>query len=90
MWYKFPFAVNVILNVSTVGLHVALGNLRFSYHDGNENVKKAIVSISKTTTSHVHHAFLYISLPSLHTLRAEATFSRARLLIITRLRRENT
>ena len=22
--------------------------------------------ISKTTTSHVHHAFLYISLPSLH------------------------
>ena len=39
-----------------------------TYHDGddNENVKKAIDWISKTTTLHVHHAFLYISLPSLH------------------------
>ena len=37
-------------------------------HDGddNENVKKAMGSIGKTTTLHVHHAFLYISLPSLH------------------------
>ena len=36
-------------------------------HDGNdnENVKKAIGRISKTTTLHVHLAFLYISLPSL-------------------------
>ena len=30
------------------------------------NVKKAIGLISKTTTLHVHHAFLYIPLPSLH------------------------
>ena len=29
--------------------------------DGNENVKKPIGLISKKTTSHVHHAFLYIS-----------------------------
>ena len=29
--------------------------------DGNENVKKSII-----TTLHVGHAFLYISLPSLH------------------------
>ena len=29
--------------------------------DGNENGKKANVLISKTTTLHVHHAFLYIS-----------------------------
>ena len=38
-----------------------------TYHDGddNENVKKAIDWISKTTTLHVHHAFLYIFLPSL-------------------------
>ena len=28
--------------------------------------KKQHVKISKTTTLHVHHAFLYISLPSLH------------------------
>ena len=35
--------------------------------DGNEDVKKAIgLLFSKTTTLQVHHAFLYISLPSLH------------------------
>ena len=34
--------------------------------DGNGNVKKAIGLMSKTTTLHVHHAFLYISLQSLH------------------------
>ena len=33
---------------------------------GSENVKKAIGLISKTTTFHVQHTFLYISLPSLH------------------------
>ena len=30
------------------------------------NVKKAIGLITKTTIVHVHHAFLYISLPTLH------------------------
>ena len=30
-----------------------------------ENVNKAIGLMSKTTTQHVHHAFLYISLLSL-------------------------
>ena len=29
--------------------------------DGNENVEKTIGFISKTTTLHVYHAFLYIS-----------------------------
>ena len=29
--------------------------------DGNDSVKKTIGLISKTTTSHVHHVFLYIS-----------------------------
>ena len=43
-----------------------LGSLRCHYGDGNENVKKQLVKVSKTTTLHVHHAFLYISLPSLH------------------------
>ena len=33
--------------------------------DGNKNGKKAIGLISKTTNLHVHHTFLYISLPSL-------------------------
>ena len=31
--------------------------------DGNKNGKKATGFISKTTTLHVHHTFLYISLP---------------------------
>ena len=34
--------------------------------DGSEDVKKAIGLLRKTTSLHVHHAFLYISLPSLH------------------------
>ena len=34
--------------------------------DGNQDVKKAIGLLRKTTNLHVHHAFLYISLPSLH------------------------
>ena len=40
--------------------------------DGNENGKKAVGLIKKkiktttTTTLHLHHALLYISLPSFH------------------------
>ena len=34
--------------------------------DGNENVKKPIGLLSKTTSVPVHHAFLYICLPLLH------------------------
>ena len=34
--------------------------------DGKEDVKKAIGLLYKKTTLHVHHPFLYISLPSLH------------------------
>ena len=41
---------------------------RLSNDDGevNENGKEGIGLISKTTTLHVHHAFWYISLPTLH------------------------
>ena len=39
--------------------------------DGIEDVKKAIGLLRKTTTLHVHHAFLYISLPSLHDYDAK-------------------
>ena len=44
------------------------GTLRCNDADGNENVKtkKTIGLISKTTTLHVHHAFLYISFLFLH------------------------
>ena len=43
-----------------------LGTLRSDDGDGNGNAAKTIGLISKTTILHVHHAFLYISLPSLH------------------------
>ena len=48
--------------------HVLIGSLSDDDGDGNENGKKAIGldMTSKTTTLHVHHSFLYISLPSLH------------------------
>ena len=42
------------------------GSLRSDDGDGNGNATKTIGLISKTTILHVHHAFLYISLPSLH------------------------
>ena len=43
-----------------------LGSFSNEDGDGNEDVKKAIGLLRKTTTLHVQHAFLYISLPSLH------------------------
>ena len=57
------------------------GSLRNDDGDGNENDKKATGLISKTTTLHVHHAFWYISLPSLHDYhlkRPKFTFCRGR------------
>ena len=49
-----------------VGTRQRIGSFSNDDGDGKEDVKKAIGLISKTTTLHVHHAFLYISLPSLH------------------------
>ena len=43
----------------------SIGSLRCDDGDGNGNATKAIGLISKTTTLHLHHPFLYISLPSL-------------------------
>ena len=43
-----------------------VGTLRYHEDDDNENVIKALGWIDKTTTLQVHHAFSYISLPSLH------------------------
>ena len=39
--------------------------------DGNANGKKAMGLLSKTTTLHLHHAFLYISLSLLHDHRVK-------------------
>ena len=45
-------------------MSLTLGTLRSNDADDNENVKKKTIGlISKTTTSHVHQTFLYISLP---------------------------
>ena len=43
------------------GVVISLSN---DHGEDNENSTKAIGLLSKTTTLHVHHAFLYISLPS--------------------------
>ena len=40
---------------------------------GNENGKKEYVYISKTTTLHLHYAFLYISWPSLQEVLRHET-----------------
>ena len=44
----------------------SLGSFSNDDGDGNQNIKKAIGLLRKTTTLDVHHAFLYISLLSLH------------------------
>ena len=43
-----------------------IGSFSNDDSDGNQDVKKAIALLRKTTTLHVHHAFLYISSRSLH------------------------
>ena len=52
--------------MESCGLYHSLGTLRSDDGGGNGDATKAIGLISKTTILHVHHAFLYISLPSLH------------------------
>ena len=52
---------------------LAVGTLRNYDSDGNEKVRRAIGLMSKTTTLHVHHAFLYISLLSLHNNDVNST-----------------
>ena len=55
-----------LLSDVVVAVAALLGTLRSDDGDGNGNTTKTIGLISKTTILHVHHAFLYISLPSLH------------------------
>ena len=57
---------SLFLPHSDVICDLLLGTLRSNDTDGNENVKKTKGLISKTTTLHVHHAFLYISFLFLH------------------------
>ena len=55
-----------MLAVFSGQLKTTLGSIKCHDRDDNKNVKKEIGWIGKTTTRHVQHAFLYISLPSLH------------------------
>ena len=47
------------------GGDTVIGTLRSNDTDVNENVIKTIGLMSKTTTLHVHHTFMYISFPFL-------------------------
>ena len=64
------FGVFEVLAASFMPLlpQTTLGSLRNDDDEGNENAKKptGLDITGKTTTLHVHHAFSYISLPSLH------------------------
>ena len=52
--------------------YLLLGSLSNDDGDGNENSKKGKrLRLEKTTTLHMHHAFMYISLPSLHDYNAQ-------------------
>ena len=53
-----------LIPYTTVALF--LGSFSNDNDDGKVNGKKVIGFISKKTTLHVHHPFLYISLPSPH------------------------
>ena len=56
----------MLMVMTVVLLIMIIGTSRNYDGDGNENVKKTIGLMSKTTTLHVHHAFLYIYLSFLH------------------------
>ena len=68
----------MVLNYILVGCPCLSSLLSFSNDDGegNENAKKAIGLLSKTTTLHVNHTFLYISLLSLHDYDVKYLISR--------------
>ena len=51
--YRFPW-------------YLTLVSTNHASSNPGQDVKKAVGLLRKTTTLHVHHAFLYISLPSLH------------------------
>ena len=48
-----------------VSLKATLGSFSNDDGDGNQDVKKATGLLRETTTLHVYHAFLYVSVPSM-------------------------
>ena len=64
---EMPFVCELLNeDRSTHSYSYIIGTLRSDDGDGYGNATKAKSLISKTTILHVHHAFLYVSLPSLH------------------------
>ena len=65
---KILVLINVIIIIIIIIIVMVIIIREFGNDDGdgNGNVKTAIGLMSKTTTLHVHHAFLYIFLPLLH------------------------
>ena len=64
MLYQLSHEATDVGSRSVDVLPTSVGTLRSDDGDGKGNATKAIGLISKTTILHVHHAFLYISLPS--------------------------
>ena len=66
--YEFPNRVqsHILMAKRSHCLSSSVGSFSNDDGDGNQDVKKTIGLLRKTTTLHVHHAFLYISSPSLH------------------------
>ena len=59
-------SVRDVIFLESLRSHPSTRELYYDDGDANENGKKKKVYISKTTTLHVQHTFLYISLPSLY------------------------
>ena len=55
-----------MMTMKTLTKITTIGTLRCDDSNGNETVKKNNRFNEQNKTLHVHHAFLYISLPSLH------------------------
>ena len=63
---KILVLINIIIIIIIIVIVIIIREFSNDDGDGNWNVKTAIGLMSKTTTLHVHHAFLYIFLPLLH------------------------
>ena len=65
MMMLITMMIMIMMMTLLMTMMTIIGTLRNCDGDGKENVNKAIGLMRKTTTLHVHHAFLYISLLSL-------------------------
>ena len=57
-----------------IRLLLAKGSFSNDEGDGKENVIKAVGLLDKKTNLHVHHTFLYNSLPSLHDYHVKVPY----------------